>query len=197
MKIKVLALSLALVAALATGCSSKPAATTTDNSKSTTTTTDTAKTDTTKTDAVAAASVTDNIDVFQKAISKDGKWIIAITKDLSTDKELVVDGDFKNGKKDAKGNETFQRKIALYTQDDKRNVTARFTLTAPKITFNSVYGSLEHGIFKGDVYVAGKNFKLVDQKVDGNIYFLNADAQSTFTKDDKSTVTGKIELKAN
>jgi hypothetical protein len=120
-------------------------------------------------------------------------------KDLTFDKELVVNGDFKNGKKDANGNDAFQRKIALYSQDANKKVTCKFTLTAPKITFNSNYGSLEHGIFKGDVYVAGKNFKLVNQKIDGNLYFLNEEAQKTFTiqdkaDDDKSVVTGKTEL---
>lgn len=188
MKIKALVLSLAVVAAVFTGCGKKaeptpaPAPAPTANKS---------------TDTVASASVVDNMDGFQKAISKDGTWIIAITKDLTTDKPLVVDGDFKNKKKDPKTNEDlYQRKIALYTQDANHKVTARFTLTAPSITFNSIFGSLEHGTFKGDVYVSGKNFKLVDQTIDGNLYFMNEDAQKTFQKmDATSKVTGKIELK--
>jgi hypothetical protein len=154
-----------------------------------------------KVDAVATASIVDSNAAFEKAISKDGKWIITTLKDLTFDKELVVDGVFKSGKKDAKtGEELLQRKIGLYTQDDKKVVTARFNLTAPKITFNSPFGSLEHGTFKGDVYVAGKNFKLVNQKIEGNLYFLNEEAQKTFTIADKegnqkTVITGKQELK--
>lgn len=207
MKIKALALSLAVVAAVATGCSSKkaePAAAPKDAAKP-------AATETKSTDAVATASVVDTNAAFEKALTKDGgKYVIATLKDLTFDKELVVEGDFKTGKKDdkgniikdAQGNDQTQRKIGLYTQDDKHNVTGRFTLTAPKITFNSNYGSLEHGTFKGDVYVAGKYFKLVNQKIEGNLYFLNQEAYDTYVKDAdsktdtvKTVVTGKIELK--
>ncbi len=149
-----------------------------------------------KPEVVTTASIVNKEDAFEKAISKDGKWIIATLKDLTFTKDLVLDGDFKNGKKDDKGNEVFQRKIALYTQDDKKNVTARFTLTAPKLTVNSVNASIQHGTFKGDVYVSGKNFQLVDATIDGNLYFLNEDAQKTFKPlDATSKVTGKTELK--
>ncbi|MCL6494616.1 MAG: hypothetical protein K6T54_07530, partial [Ignavibacterium sp.] len=60
-------------------------------------------------------------------------WIIATLNDLTFDKDLVLTGNLKNGKVDkVTGLDSIQRKIALYTQDDKKNVTARFTLTAPK-----------------------------------------------------------------
>lgn len=146
-------------------------------------------------DTTTTASIVDNIASFEKAISSTGNWIVAITKDLSTNDALTVDGVFKNGKKDDKGNDILQRKIALYAQDANRNITARYTLTAPKITFNSPYGSLERGTFKGDVYVSAPNFKLVDQKIEGNLYFTTDEAQSTFTKDATSTVTGQTVLK--
>jgi hypothetical protein len=151
-------------------------------------------------DVVTTASIVNTAEAFEKAISNNGTWLIAIVQDLSINKDLVVDGEFKNGKKDDQGKDIIQRKIALYAQDENRKVTARYTLTAPKITFNSPYGSLEHGTFKGDVYVSGSNFKLVNQKIEGNLYFLNEDAQKTFKiadKEDgpKSTVTGKQELK--
>lgn len=164
MKVKSLVLSLAIVTTLLTGCGQQPA---TQQSA----TQQPASTAAPKTDAATSASVVDNAAAFEKAISKDGKWIIAITKDLTVEKELVLDGEFKNGKKDANGKEVIQRKIALYTQDDKRNVTARFTLTAPKLTVNSPKASIQHGTFKGDVYVSAKDFQLVDATVDGNIYF--------------------------
>jgi hypothetical protein len=208
MKIKALVLSLAVVATVFTGCAKAPAPATTPAPTPAPAATTPAKT----ADAVTTASIVNENAAFEKALTADGgHYVIAILKDMTFDKELIVNGDFKTGKKDAngalikdaQGNEQTQRKIALYTQDDKHKVTGRFTLTAPKITFNSNYGSLEHGTFKGDVYVAGKNFKLVNEKIDGNIYFLNEDAQKTFTiadvaatsDDVKTVVTGKTELK--
>jgi len=153
-------------------------------------------------DAVTTASIVNTNEAFEKAISKDGTWLIATLKDLTFDKELVVDGDFKNGKTDdTTGEEQFQRKIALYTQDENRKVTERFNLTAPSITFNSVNGSLEHGTFNGDVYVSGKNFKLINQTINGNLYFLNQEAMESFSISDKdgnpeTTITGVQELRA-
>ncbi|WP_243122250.1 hypothetical protein [Clostridium thermarum] len=77
---------------------------------------------------MAAASIVDDAAVFEKSIGKDGKWIISLTKDITIDKDLVVDGDFKNGKKNSEtGEELYQRKIALYTQDENKKVTGKFT----------------------------------------------------------------------
>ena len=182
MKTKSILLSLAIVTVLFVGCAKQPAPAPTASPAPTT-------------DAVASASIVDNEAAFEKAISKDGKWIICLTKDLTFDKELVLDGVFKNGKKDDNGNEIIQRKIGLYTQDDKRNVTARFVLTAPKLTINSPEASIQHGTFKGDVYVSAKDFQLVDATVDGNMYFTTDEAKSTFKMDDKSKITGVQELK--
>lgn len=169
---------LIFTAILLTGCSAKKA--------------DQATTETP--DAVSSASVVDNADAFKKAISNEGTWIIAITKDLTIDEDLLVDGEFKNGKKDDKGNEIIQRKIALYTQDDKRNITARFTLQAPKMTITSPEASIQHGTFKGDLYVSVSNFKLIDATVDGNVYFTSEEAQSTFVMDETSKITGVQQL---
>ncbi len=149
----------------------------------------------TKADATSSASVVDNAADFEKAIAKDGNWIIAITKDVTTDKELVLDGEFLNGKKDKDGKDIVQRKVALYTQDENRNVTARFTLTAPKFTINSPNGSIEQGTFKGDVYVNANGFKLKGATIEGNIYFASDEIKSTYVADDKSTVTGTQEVK--
>jgi hypothetical protein len=151
--------------------------------------------DTTETpDAVSSASIVDNADTFKKAISKEGTWIIAITKDLTVDDELLVDGEFKNGKKDDNGNEIIQRKIALYTQDESRNITARFTLNAPKMIIESPEASIQHGTFKGDLYISASNFKLIDAIVEGNVYFTSEEAQTTFNMDETSKITGKQEL---
>lgn len=178
MKTLIKLVAVMFTAILLTGCSAKEA------------NQDTAETP----DVVSSASITDNADAFTKAISKEGTWIIAITKDLTINDELLVDGEFKNGKKDDNGNELIQRKIALYTQDESRNITARFTLSAPKMTISSPEASIQHGTFKGDLYISVANFKLIDATVDGNVYFTTEDAQSTFTMDETSKITGKQEL---
>lgn len=141
-------------------------------------------------DVVSTASITDSAAVFEKSIGTDGKWIICTTKDIVTDKELVLEGEFKNGKKNADGSDAIQRKIALYTQDDAKNVTARFTLTAPKLTIKSPNARIQSGTFKGDLYVAVANFRLVDAKIEGNVYFTTQEAKDTFNMDAKSSITG-------
>ncbi len=182
--IATLVLSLSILA----GCGKANTDTTKD-----TKTEDTKKDETT--DVVTTPSIVNKEEDFDKAISKDGTWIIAILNDLTIDHDIALEGDFKNGKKDEQGNETYQRKLALYAQDANKKVTARYTLTAPKLAINSLNARIQSGIFKGDLYVASKNFELVDAKVDGNIYFVNEEAQSTFKMDEKSSVTGKKELK--
>ncbi|MEL7655214.1 MAG: hypothetical protein AAGU75_04815 [Bacillota bacterium] len=146
-------------------------------------------------DAVTTASIVDEEAAFKDAISSQGTWIIATLKDLNFDEDLVLEGNFTNGKKDDKGNDIVQRKIALYTQDEDRNVTNRFTLKAPKLTINSPMASIQHGTFVGDLYVSQDNFELKDAKVDGNIYFTTDSAKSTFKIDEDSSVTGKQEVK--
>lgn len=148
-----------------------------------------------KVEAVTTPSIVDNADAFVKAIGKDGRWIIATLKDLKIDKDLVLEGEFKNGKKNADGTEQIQRKIALYTQDDNKKVTNRFTLTAPKLTIKSPNARIQSGTFKGDVYVETKDFQLVDATVDGNVYFASEEAKAGFKMDSTSKVTGKQEVK--
>ncbi|MDF2889951.1 MAG: hypothetical protein K0R80_318 [Clostridia bacterium] len=194
MKAKAMLITLALVTTLSVGCAQQPAPAA-EPAPTPAPIETPAPAPEVKPDVVTTASIVDNAAAFESAISKDGTWIIAALNDITFDKELVLDGEFKNGKKDEKGNELIQRKIALYTQDADRNVTARFTLTAPKLTINSPEASIQHGTFKGDLYVSVSNFKLVDNVVDGNIYFTTEEAQSTFSMDEKSSVTGVQELK--
>lgn len=215
MKFRVLFLTLLLLTALFTGCTKNDngvgqttdtvdTATPTDTATTDTTdTTDTADTtaddtateDNTTPDVVTTASIVDTEDAFVKAISKDGTWIIATLKDLAINKDLTLEGEFKNGKQDESGKDIIQRKIALYTQDEDRNITARFTLTAPKLTVTSPMASIQHGTFKGDLYVNVADFELVDATVDGNVYFSSDEIKSSFKMDDKSKVTGKQEVK--
>jgi len=146
-------------------------------------------------DVLTSASIVDNAADFEKAIGTSGTWIICLVKDVTTDKELVLDGEYTNGKKDDDGKDITQRKIALYAQDENRKVSARYTLTAPKLTINSPEARIQSGTFKGDIYVNVKNFQLVDATVEGNVYFTTDEAMSTFKKDDSSKITGKSELK--
>ncbi|MDD3168449.1 MAG: hypothetical protein PHC91_03170 [Eubacteriales bacterium] len=147
-------------------------------------------------DAETTASIVDEEAAFKSAISSQGTWIICTLKDLEFDEDLVLEGNFTNGKKDDAGNDVVQRKIALYTQDEDRNVTDRFNLKVPKLTINSPMASIQHGTFVGDLYVSQDNFKLVDTKVDGNVYFTTESAQSTFDMDADSSITGKQELQS-
>jgi hypothetical protein len=196
MKINTILLSVAVAATIFTGCAQKPApAPTPAPSTQTKTDPNTGTQTPAKTDTTTTASIVNNTAAFEKAISKTGTWIIAILADMKDDKPLVLEGDFKNGKKDDKGNDVVQRKIALYSQDANKNITARYTLTAPSITIKSPKASIQHGTFKGDVYVETNDFQLIDAKVDGNVYFANDAAKTGFKADEKSSITGKQEIK--
>jgi len=146
-------------------------------------------------DAVSSPSVVADEASLVKAMGSEGTWIIIFTGDFSTTKELVLEGEYTNGKKDDAGKDIIQRKIALYTQDDKRNITNRFTLTAPKLTVTSPMASIQHGTFKGDLVVSVDKFQLVDATVDGNVYFTTESAKNTFSMDEASKITGKQEVR--
>jgi len=193
MRIKILLLA-AVLFLLPAGCSTTGNGVQNPGSAAAQTTAQTTAQPTTS-DVVSSASIVDNAAAFEKAISNTGTWIIAITKDVSVGKDIVLDGEFKNGKKDTAGKDIIQRKVALYTQDANRKITARFTLTAPKFTINSPEASIQHGTFKGDLYVSAKDFQLIDTTVNGNVYFTSDDAKNTFKADSTSKVTGVQELK--
>lgn len=142
------------------------------------------------TDVVTTASIVNTEEAFLKAISADGTWIIALLNDLQTDKELVLEGEFTNGKKDDSGADIVQRKIALYSQNDNREVTARYTLTAPKLTIKSPKASIQKGIFVGDLIVDADGFELVDQEIQGNVYFTKQEYMDSFVMDETSKITG-------
>lgn len=200
-RVLVLVLALVLLVSLFVGCT-QPTPTPTPTPPPTTTPPTTTPPQTTPPettpDVTTTASIVNDAAAFEKAISDTGTWIIATVKDLTIDKDLVLAGEFKNGKKDTAGKDIIQRKIALYAQDENRKVTARYNLTAPKLTITSPNAGLWYGTFKGDIYVSAKNFTLYSATVDGNIYFTTDDAKSTFKNDEtagKSTITGKQELK--
>ncbi|SHJ16136.1 peptidoglycan-binding domain-containing protein [Lutispora thermophila] len=142
-----------------------------------------------KADAVTSASVvTDEVSLL-KAMSKDGTWIVILVNDFTTDKELVMDGEFINKEK-------VDRKLALYSQDENKNVLDRYTLAAPKLTVKSPSTRIQNGTFKGDLYVAAPNVQLRGAKIEGNVYFVNEEVKATFTMDEASSVSGVMEIKS-
>lgn len=175
-------LILVLTVFVLAGCGAEPAPNTT---------TPPANTGTSSPDAYSTPSMVTDEAGFEHAISKDGVWIICLLNDLTFDKELVLDGEFSNGRKDDNGNDILQRKIALHEQDSNRNITARYTLTIPKLTINSPNASIQHGTFKGDLYVNAPNFQLVDTTVEGNVYFASEEIKNSFTMDDDSKISGE------
>ena len=91
MKIKAILLSLALSATLFVGCGAKEEVKT-EPAKP-------AVTEPAKTDVVTTASLVNTEAAFENGISSKGTWIISTLKDLTFDKDLLVEGEFKNGKK--------------------------------------------------------------------------------------------------
>ncbi|MDP4089768.1 MAG: hypothetical protein Q8930_10930 [Bacillota bacterium] len=199
MKVKAILLTMVMLTALFAGCKKsttqpqqQPQQQTTQQSQNTTTK-EAQQTNPSKqtTDTSTSASIVDNGDAFVQAISRGGTWIIAIKNDLTINKDLLVDGEFKN----TKNPPVSQRKLALYAQDANRKVTARYTLTAPKMTITSPDCGLWYGTFVGDIYVSATNFQLIGATVQGNIYFTTDQAKATFKPDADSKVTGVQELR--
>jgi uncharacterized protein (DUF2141 family) len=189
MKTKVILLSLVVATSLFAGCAAKETAKTDTKAPAQTET----KTED-KADATTGASNAVDEAAFLKGIGKDGAWLVYTTKDMAIDKELVLEGDFKNDDKAA-------RKLALYTQDADHNVTARFKLTAPKLTVKSENARIQGGTFVGDVYVEAKGFYVADGTIEGNLYFASEELKASYEEAMKAqkkpgTVTGKVEVAA-
>ncbi len=129
-----------------------------------------------KADVVAAASISDNPAALEAAMKEDGSWLIAPTKDVTFDHDITVSGKFfDHGAKDG----DVARKFSLYNQDDKQKVTARYTMTAPKLIVESENFSIVNGTFKGDILVKAKGFAIDGGTVDGNITFESKELQDS------------------
>lgn len=138
-------------------------------------------------DAVSSAStVSDNANLL-RAISKDGSWIVITTRSLTLNQDLILDGNFVH-------NGAYARVLAFYASDSKHNVTAVYTVTAPKFIVKSENASVEGGIIKGDVYVQSYNFTL-GGTIDGNLYFANDQCRATFKTTGSGKVIGRIDVK--
>ena len=137
-------------------------------------------------DTVSSASVVTDQESLLNAASEDGSWILIVQQDLSISEDIVLEGEFTN-------RDELDRKLALYEQDDQRNVTARYTLEAPSITVQSPNTRFQSGTFVGDIYVEAENFTLIDFTVDGNIYFETEADKKTFSINNGARITGEIE----
>ena len=191
-KIIVLLMVLVMTSALFAGCAKK------EEVKEEAATTETAATETAATeeaateeavDAVSTASVVTEAEPLVKALGAEGFWLAATLNDITYDKDIVVEGEFKN-------DDVIARKLALYTQDDDRNITASFTLTAPKLIVKSENFKIQGGTFAGDVYVEANGFQVGKAAtVTGNIYFSTQEFMDSAVYDETGVVTGVKEVK--
>lgn len=136
-------------------------------------------------DVMTTASIVTEGDAVVKGLSADGTWIVATLNDITVSDAIVVEGAFTNKDKPA-------RKLALYTQDEDRNITASFTLTAPKLTVKSENFRIQGGTFKGDVYVEAHGFTIVKGSVDGDVIFATQEYKDSMVEDETGSVTGDI-----
>ena len=132
-----------------------------------------------------------NVDTLLHGISEDGAWIILFQEDMTVDTDLVVAGEHIHREAPA-------RKLALYTQDADRNVTAQFTLTAPSVTIQSENARVQGGTVVGDVIVEAHGFHLVANEkstaiIDGNLIFASEEVKESANIE--GTVTGDITVK--
>jgi hypothetical protein len=132
-----------------------------------------------------------NADNLQEAVGADGSWIVIFEGDVTVDQDVTVFGAVY----EEEGAEAPRRKLALYTQDSDRNVTARFTLTVPRLIVHHMNTRIQAGTIAGDVYVEEEGFELTSgATIDGNLYFASEALQDSASISDDSTVTGSIEI---
>ncbi|MGX7196369.1 polymer-forming cytoskeletal protein [Enterococcus olivae] len=157
---------------------------------STVETSEVVETEASEEDVVSTASISDQADVIEAALSADGNWIIALTDDVTFDSDVTVAGEFHNRGDDA---EDVYRKLALYDQDEDRNVTAEYTLTTPKLVVESPNFNIVHGTVVGDIEVKAEGFVLNGATVEGNITFDTQELQDSAVLDQEgASVTGDV-----
>ncbi len=159
------------------------------NSSSASSTTEVSTTES-SVDVVSTASISDDPAVLEKAMSADGNWIVAATGDVTFSNDVTIAGEFHD-KDDASAD--IYRKIALYSQDDDRNVTAEYTITVPTLIVESENTNIVHGTIKGDVLVKANGFVLDGAKVEGNVTFEKQEYQDSAKLDENdASVTGDV-----
>jgi hypothetical protein len=133
--------------------------------------------------------MTASVDNIHEALGPDGAWIVIWTDDVTVGDEIVVAGEvYEDEDADAP-----RRKIALYEQDSQRNVTARHTLTTPRLIIRHVNTRIQAGRVSGDVYVEADGFELTSGAIiNGNLYFADEGVRESASISDDSTVMGEI-----
>lgn len=183
MKSKSLAIALALSCVLFPGCGNDDGTTDMgDNS-----TNQVEENTNNNSDAVTSPSKVTSEETLHKALKES--WIVLLETDVTTDKDIILEGGFK------KDNEDTSRVLAMFKTDADQNVIATYTLTAPKLIVRDKGAKIEGGTFKGDVYIEADDVELQDIKIEGNVYFSKEEYMNTFKTDDKSTITGVKEVK--
>jgi hypothetical protein len=127
---------------------------------------------------------------LEQAVGPDGPWIILFEEDLEVSSDVVISGEVY----EEEGADAPRRKFALYAQDENRNITDRYTLTAPNVIVRHENVRIQGGAIDGDVYVEAEGFNLVGATIEGNLYFENESLQESFQMDEASTVTGEIAI---
>ncbi|MFW6208695.1 MAG: hypothetical protein ACOC7X_08310 [Spirochaetota bacterium] len=132
-----------------------------------------------------------NASNLQEAVGPEGSWIILFNEDLTVGQEVSVSGEVY----EEEGAEEPRRKLALYAQDQDRNVTDRYTLSVPRLIVHHMNTSIQSGTIDGDVYVEEEGFELTGGgTIDGNLYFATEELRESANITDDSTVTGEIEI---
>jgi len=139
-------------------------------------------------DAVTAASITADPDEVMASLSEDGTWITALLDNVTLEEEVTVAGTFHDGGDEA---EAEYRKLALYAQDDERNVTDTYTLTVPMMTVESPNFRIQEGTLDGDVYVDAEGFELTNSTVTGDVTFSSQEMMDAAMMDE-GTVEGEV-----
>ena len=114
------------------------------------------------------------------------KHIIKIVKDITTDKDLTIEGDFVKTDTKVDGKKTQTGRVILI---DKA------TLKAHKLTVKSKNTTIKNGIFEGDIYVCANGFIIDGCKIKGNVYFMEEQFKDSFKILNSSEVTGEIGVK--
>jgi len=120
----------------------------------------------------ATQSVIGSADDLEEAFSADGGWIVIFEGDVEADQELTLaEGPTNDGE--------IARKLALYTQDEDRNILDSFTLTIPSVTIESENSRIQGGTLAGDVYVNANNFSMPEGTIDGDLVFGSEEYQES------------------
>lgn len=123
-------------------------------------------------------------------------WIVILENDITTSEEITLETGFKKSDEDnpSKLVET-PRVLALYRQNDNKEIVNNYTLELPKLIIKDNNTKIEGGTIKGDIYIDANDVKIEGTTVEGNIYFSNEEQKNTFHMDENSNVTGNMEVK--